>query len=249
MMFPSFSSSALPFLLLQSRAAHKSFGISSAPPEGRQHFAKIHPVFPSSVRLSVPETATASISFSKYTYARTHAPAIFIITRFIFPSRDDVPFSRDTVRFESGPRGRRLARIKRQIRGRKGKWRKKRRAIQKHTRVCNAATRRCALKRIPHVAINGGGQGGGTREPIFTIITSGINILIWMIFEKNYCFIYLKSITVNNNNFNSIGFNILEFYHLMTHIVFKSLLLSCVLSLLSLSIYWKIIKIFDVIAG
>jgi len=32
--------------------------------------------------------------------------SIFIITKYIFPSRDDVLFSRDTVRFESGsPRG------------------------------------------------------------------------------------------------------------------------------------------------
>lgn len=58
------------------------------------------------VRPSAPETAAASILLPPYVLSFEKIGSIFIITKYIFPSRDDVLFSRDTVRFESGsPRG------------------------------------------------------------------------------------------------------------------------------------------------
>lgn len=95
------------FFNLKHRVNHElSFRVVSE--ERYASRARNSPARVFTVRLSAPETV-AALDLTSPVLSFEKIGSIFIITKYIFPSRDDVLFSRDTVRFESGsPPGLRL---------------------------------------------------------------------------------------------------------------------------------------------
>lgn len=101
------SMTPLPFLFFYNFKHHINHELSfRVVSEKRYACRRNAPARVFTVRPSAPETAAASILLPPYVLSFEKIGSIFIITKYIFPSRDDVLFSRDTVRFESGsPRG------------------------------------------------------------------------------------------------------------------------------------------------